>query len=87
MTYKTILTSKGTTTIPKEIRDQLGVEPGMYITFTKSSKSGEYIIRRSPTISELRKLNHKALEELKTVNAHYQAGQGFETYITRKYGE
>lgn len=34
MTTAATLTSKGQTTIPKEIRDSLGMKPGDLITFT-----------------------------------------------------
>ena len=34
MTADATLTSKGQTTIPKEIRDELGMKPGDKITFT-----------------------------------------------------
>ena len=56
MAYTTILTSKGTTTIPKEIRDSLGIKPGMRVTFAKN-QAGEYVLRRTKTIEEVRAMN------------------------------
>ncbi len=76
MIYKTILTSKGTTTIPIEIRKQLGVEPGMHITFTKT-KAGEYVIKRSRTIAEIRAMNKRALKQAATGHKKYKSGEGF----------
>lgn len=80
MTYRTILTSKGTTTIPKEIRDQLGAQPGMLISFHKN-KSGEYVLGRAQTIAELRDANKAALAKAKTAHKKYTSGAGYATYL------
>ncbi len=77
MTYRTILTSKGTTTIPKEIRDELGATPGMHITFTKSKTTGEFILSRAQTIDEVRAANQKALQAAGTTTKQYHSGDGF----------
>jgi bifunctional DNA-binding transcriptional regulator/antitoxin component of YhaV-PrlF toxin-antitoxin module len=76
MVYKTILTSKGTTTIPVEIRKQLGIEPGMQITFMKN-KSGEYVIKCPRTIEEIRVMNTQALKQAATADKEYTSGSGF----------
>lgn len=60
MTYSTILTSKGTTTIPKDIRDALGVKPGMRVLFTRN-KDGEVVLERVKTIEEVRTMNKQWL--------------------------
>ena len=86
MTYKTILTSKGTTTIPVEIRKQLGIKPGMQITFTKT-KSGEYMITRSRTIEEVRALNKQALTQAATGHKEYKSGDGFALASLEKFGK
>ena len=86
MTYKTILTSKGTTTIPIEIRKQLGIEPGMQITFSKT-KSGEYVIRRARTIEEIRAMNKKALAWAATSHKEYKSGEGFSIAAQEKFGK
>ena len=41
------VTSKGQITIPKEVRDDLRLEPGARITFTRRS-NGDYVITREP---------------------------------------
>ena len=87
MTYTTILTSKGTTTIPAEIRKQLGIEPGMYLTFTRDSKTGEYVIKRSQTIQEVRSQNKIALHKAGTSHKEYKSGDGFSQFVAQKYGE
>jgi len=85
MTYQTILTSKGTTTIPKEIRDQLGVDPGMLITFTKNESTGEFVIKRAQTIGEVRAANKRALEKAGTEHKEYKSGAGFTAQVREKY--
>lgn len=76
MTHTTILTSKGTTTIPKEIRDYLGIKPGMQVNFTKN-KQGKYEIGRAKTIEEVRAVNQMWLKKRGTINKKYQSGDGF----------
>jgi AbrB family looped-hinge helix DNA binding protein len=82
MKYGTILTSKGTTTIPIEIRRQLGIKPGMQVTFTKN-ESGEYVIKRSLTIEEIRTMNKKALVKAGTRDRKYSSGDGL-VYASRE---
>lgn len=83
MTYRTILTSKGTTTIPKEIRDQLGVKAGMLISFTRNT-SGEYVLGRAQTITELRAANKAALARAKTAHKEYTSGAGYTAHLTEQ---
>ena len=56
----TIVTLKGTTTIPKEIRDMLGIKPGSRINFDISD--GEVKIRRNLSLEELKGLNAKYID-------------------------
>ncbi len=59
MTISTTLTSKGQTTIPKEIRDSLGMRPGDRMTFTLML-DGTVIMRlKSKSILELAGVLHK----------------------------
>ena len=81
MTYRTILTSKGTTTIPKKIRDQLGVKAGMLISFTQNA-AGEYVLGRTKTIAELRAANKQALVGAQTASKEYVSGAGYATHVT-----
>lgn len=39
------VTSKGQVTIPKDVRDHLGLEPGTRITFTRA-ENGDYVLTR-----------------------------------------
>jgi antitoxin PrlF len=53
MTTAATLTSKGQTTIPKEIRDSLGMKPGDQMTFTLMT-DGTVVIRvKRKSIMEL----------------------------------
>jgi AbrB family looped-hinge helix DNA binding protein len=86
MTYKTILTSKGTTTIPIEIRKQLDIRPGMQITFAKT-KSGEYVIKRSRTIEEIRAMNKQAIKQAAISHKEYKSGDGLTLAVLEKFGK
>jgi bifunctional DNA-binding transcriptional regulator/antitoxin component of YhaV-PrlF toxin-antitoxin module len=83
MTYRTILTSKGTTTLPKEMRDQLGVKPGMLIAFTKNEVTGEYTVSRAQTIDEVRQANKQALKKAGTAGKEYYNGVGYATHVAK----
>ena len=53
------LTSKGQTTIPKEIRDSLGMKPGDRMTFTLMP-DGTVVMRvKTKTVSDLVGMLHK----------------------------
>lgn len=41
------LTSKGQITIPKDVRDELGLSPGARVSFERSP-SGDIVMRRQP---------------------------------------
>lgn len=59
MTNTATLTSKGQTTIPKEIRDSLGMKPGDGMTFTLMP-DGTVILRvKSKSIMGLAGILHK----------------------------
>jgi antitoxin PrlF len=59
MTTATTLTSKGQTTIPKEIRDGLGMKAGDKLTFTLLS-DGTIIIRvKNKSLKDLAGTLHK----------------------------
>ena len=59
MTTAATLTSKGQTTIPKEIRDGLGMKPGVGISFTLMP-DGTVIMRvKRKSVMELAGVLHK----------------------------
>ena len=53
MTADATLTSKGQTTIPKEIRDELGMKPGDRMTFTLMPDATVIIRVKNKNISDL----------------------------------
>ena len=59
MTTDATLTSKGQTTIPKEIRDELGMKPGDRMTFTLMPDSTVVMRVKSKKLSELAGSLHK----------------------------
>ena len=59
MTTEATLTSKGQTTIPKEIRDSLGMKPGDRMTFTLMPDSTVVMRLKSKSVTELAGMLHK----------------------------
>ncbi|HUX89230.1 MAG TPA: AbrB/MazE/SpoVT family DNA-binding domain-containing protein [Gallionellaceae bacterium] len=59
MTADATLTSKGQTTIPKEIRDELGMKPGDRMTFTLMPDSTVIMRVKSKKLSDLAGCLHK----------------------------
>jgi len=59
MTADATLTSKGQTTIPKEIRDELGMKPGDRMTFTLMPDSTVIMRVKSKNLSALAGSLHK----------------------------
>lgn len=53
------LTSKGQTTIPKEIRDSLGMKPGDRMTFTLMHDSTVVMRVKGKSVTELAGMLHK----------------------------
>ena len=59
MTADATLTSKGQTTIPKEIRDCLGIQPGDRITFTLMPDRTVIIRAKTRYLVDLAGILHK----------------------------
>ena len=59
MTANATLTSKGQTTIPKEIRDELGIKPGDRMTFTLMPDSTVVMRVKNKKLSDLAGMLHK----------------------------
>ncbi len=66
----TNLTSKGQVTVPKKVRDYLGLKPGQAVTFTRLD-SGEIALRAAagggkPRKSKFARLRGRATVRMKT---------------------
>ena len=59
MTNDATLTSKGQTTIPKEIRDSLGLQPGDRMTFTLMPDKTVVMRVKTKSVSALAGVLHK----------------------------
>jgi len=59
MTTDATLTSKGQTTIPKEIRDSLGMKPGDRMTFTLMPDATVVMRVKSRSVTGLAGMLHK----------------------------
>jgi antitoxin PrlF len=59
MTTAATLTSKGQTTIPKEIRDSLGIKPGDLLTFTQMQDGTVLLRAKTKSILSLAGALHK----------------------------
>jgi len=63
MTTDATLTSKGQTTIPKEIRDSLGMKPGDRMTFTLMPDATVVMRVKSKSVAELAGMLHKKVRK------------------------
>lgn len=83
----TIITSKGTTTIPKEVRDYLQLTPGSRLTF--AFNRGGVVIEKALTLEEvrLRNLAHirKTTPELTLSEAKKRAHEARKADIKQKH--
>lgn len=57
----TVITSKGTTTIPKSVRTLLNLEPGSKINFV--AMGNKVIIEKSLTLEDVRSVNKKYIKQ------------------------
>lgn len=92
MTYASVITSKGTITIPAGLRKSLGLVEGARVAI-EQGVDGQVIVKRMPDLDELRARNRAHLQRV-GLTAELDAGQvngqandqGFVAYIHEKYG-
>ncbi|HTE57578.1 MAG TPA: AbrB/MazE/SpoVT family DNA-binding domain-containing protein [Verrucomicrobiae bacterium] len=89
MIYTSRITSKGTTTIPADIREKLGLKPGSEVRFEEDAKTGAITLEPMPSIEEVRSMNQALLKKLGTTDIlkNYKAGDGFAAHVKEKYGD
>lgn len=61
------VTIKGTATIPKEIREHLGITPGVKVSFNKA-QDGTVRIEKVYSLEEIRERNQKLLQSKKPID-------------------
>jgi AbrB family looped-hinge helix DNA binding protein len=88
MIYTSKVTSKGTTTIPADIREELGLRPGSEVRFEKDPKTGRVSLERVPSIDELRARAKQEMIQAGTwgMLKNYKSGDGFTAHVQEKYG-
>lgn len=83
----TVITSKGTTTIPKEVRDYLNLKPGSRLTF--AFDKGGVVIEKALTLEEVRHRNqihiHETMPDLTLAEAKKRADKARVAAIKKKY--
>lgn len=67
--FHTVITSKGTTTIPSRVRRALGLMPGSVVEFSEDIKTGKYVISRVPSLDEIHKKNKKYIVNKKPLSS------------------
>lgn len=82
MVYTTIITSKGTTTIPADLREKLHLKEGDTVRF-EESEQGRITISRALSLEEIRKCNQAAAHNVSSV----ASGDGFSAHVREKYGK
>lgn len=82
MAYTYNITSKGQVTIPKFVRDQLGLHPGGRATF-RIKKGGEVVVERPKTIDDIRKALHASRGKGEPLTENEKL---IGTYLAKKHG-
>jgi AbrB family looped-hinge helix DNA binding protein len=61
MKYSSTMTSKGTVTIPAELRAELGLHPGEQVTFERDLATDRIIIEKPISLAAVRAINRRRL--------------------------
>lgn len=84
-TYTSTMTSKGQVTIPKELRDALGLKPSDRVFFSRSDKDGLTLRRKHLTVDDVcgmladkprKRMTPVSVEEMNEIIAQAAAESG-----------
>jgi len=85
MQYTSTVTSKGTITIPAEIRKDLGISQGSRVSFLV--ENGAIAIQRIPNLQELRAKNKAYLQKIGSWPPKQMSNDfGLDLYMKDRYG-
>ena len=84
METSNILTSKGTTTIPKYVRDKLGLKPGNRVSFVETDQ-GSYIIKKELTLADVQAMNAKLVNKLVKPMTREEINEGMALQAVERY--
>jgi AbrB family looped-hinge helix DNA binding protein len=86
MQYTSTITSKGTITLPADIRAKLNLKQGERVSI--SEDSGQITIKPSLSWEELHKMNQAILKRNGNwPTKAYKSGDGFRAHVEKKYGK
>lgn len=71
MTYHSKMTSKGQITVPKAVRDELGISPGEPVEFVKNEQ-GETVIRAMNAEEHRRQREQEILKRIRAAQARFR---------------
>ena len=87
MNYTSVITSKGTITIPAEIRTKLGIKPGMAVVISDPEAGSTVItLKRQQTWQEIRQRHQDILRKKGLTFQPTPNGAGFEAMVQERYG-
>lgn len=81
--FKTKITSQGTISIPAPLRKKFGLQAGDVVAVVDT---GELVIKKTPSLSELRTQNQKYVSQKPGYLQTYITGDGMTAHLTEKYG-
>ncbi len=84
MTYHSNMTSKGQVTVPKDIRDALGLEPGQAVAFEIDSH-GDARILKADSVAATQRKEAEFLDRLKKAQAVFKRIDRFPDVTTDEY--
>jgi AbrB family looped-hinge helix DNA binding protein len=85
MRYASTITSKGTITLPAELRAQLGLKAGERVGIDLDPTTQRIVIKKSPTLEEVRAMNRQRMAE-RGIKPGIDAHTVYSDAVREKYG-